>query len=281
MTLEIRPMRATDVDFAVALTNEEGWEYDSEDFRRFRRMDPEGTLVAWTEGRRVGITTATAYENATWIGNVIVQPKERGKGYGRALVEEAVHYGEMQGAETAWLNAYANAEGFYRGLGFAAHGRSWRYEGKAEGRLADEPRLVHVSELDALTTFDRPYFGNERGKVLTEFYHDYGDAFFVWSEEDLRGYAVGARYAGGMDVAPWVAPPDRPDIAEALLLHLLAAFPDRQVALAVPEENKAALGLLRDLGFERAIKTIRMAHGAGSGGIDPRGIFGLGGLEKG
>ncbi len=63
---------------------------------------------------------------------------------------------------------------------------------------------------------------------------------------------MGARYAGGMDVAPWVAPPDRPDIAEALLLHLLAAFPDRQVAVAVPEENKAALGLLEDLGFEPA-----------------------------
>ncbi|MFQ5919170.1 MAG: GNAT family N-acetyltransferase [Thermoplasmata archaeon] len=281
MTLEIRSMRAADVGYAVALTNEEGWDYDAEDFARFRRMDPKGTLVAWKGSRRVGVTTATAYARATWIGNVIVGPEERGKGYGRALVEEALRYGQAQGAETAWLNAYANVEGFYRDLGFEPLGRTWRYEGKAEGRLGDEPRLVHVSELDALTAFDRPYFGNDRGKVLTQFYHDYGDAFFVWQEKGILGYAVGARYADGMDVAPWVAAPDRPEIAEGLFLHLLAAFPDRQVAVAVPEENEEALSLLRKLGFEPVFETIRMASGPESGGIDPRGTFGLGGLEKG
>ncbi len=281
MTVEIRPMRASDVEFAVALTTEEGWEYGAEDFERFRRMDPEGTLVAWVGSRRVGITTATAYERATWIGNVIVRPTMRGKGYGGALVEQALRYGEARGARTAWLNAYANVEGFYRDLGFEARGRTWRYEGKADGRLGDGPRLVAASELDEVAAFDRPYFGNDRGKVLTEFYHDYGDAFFVWAEEGFQGYALGARYAGGMDVAPWVAAPNRLDVAEGLFLHLLAAFPDRQVGVAVPGENEGALGLVRKLGFEPAFETIRMASGPESGGIDPQATFGLGGLEKG
>jgi hypothetical protein len=84
-----------------------------------------------------------------------------------------------------------------------------------------------------------------------------------------------------MDVAPWVANPDHPEVAEELLLHLLAAFPDRLVVVAVPEENEGAVGLMRKLGFEPAFETIRMASGAGSGGIDPPGVFGLGGLEKG
>ncbi|MFQ5986519.1 MAG: GNAT family N-acetyltransferase [Thermoplasmata archaeon] len=274
-------MRAADVDFAVALTNVEGWDYGPEDFQRFRRMDPQGTLVAWAGEKPVGITTATAYERATWIGNVIVAPEERGKGYGRDLVARALKYGEERGAKTSWLNAYTNVEGFYEDMGFEAVGRTLRYEGKAEGRLHGEPRLVHVSELDALSAFDRPYFGNDRSKVLAEFYHDYGEAFFVWSEEGLRGYAVGARYPGGMDVAPWVASPERPDVAEGLLLHLIAAFPGRQVGVAVPEENEVALRLVVNLGFEPAFKTIRMKYGTGTGWIDPKGVFGLGGLEKG
>ncbi|MFQ5553419.1 MAG: GNAT family N-acetyltransferase [Thermoplasmata archaeon] len=281
MSAEIRPMRASDVDFAVTLTNVEGWDYGPEDFQRFRRMDPQGTLVAWAGETPVGITTATAYERATWIGNVIVAPEERGKGYGRDLVARALKYGEEQGTETTWLNAYANVEGFYEDMGFQAVGRTVRYEGKAEGRLQGEPRLVHMSELDVLSAFDRPHFGNDRSKVLAEFYHDYGEAFFVWSEEGLQGYAVGARYPEGMDVAPWVASSARPDVAEGLLLHLIAAFPGRQVGVAVPEENEAALRLMRDLGFEPAFETIRMAYGPGTGGIDPKGIFGLGGLEKG
>ncbi|MFQ6012254.1 MAG: GNAT family N-acetyltransferase [Thermoplasmata archaeon] len=274
-------MERADVDFAVALTNLEGWDYGPEDFHRFRRMDPEGTLVARVGSRPVGLATATAYEKATWIGSIIVEPKERGKGYGGALVERALEYGEAQGTDSSWLNAYAGMESFYADMGFRTRGRTWRYEGKAKGRLRGEPRLVHVSELDALGAFDRPYFGNDRAKVLTEFYHDYGDAFFVWEEEGIQGYVVGARYPGGMDVAPWVSHPERPEVAEGLLLHLFAAFPDRQVAVAVPGENEAALGMLGNLGFRPALETIRMATGKGTGGIDPQGIFGLGGLEKG
>lgn len=274
-------MQAADIDFAVTLTNEEGWDYGQEDFQRFRRMDPDGTLVAWEGSRRVGITTATAYEKATWIGNVIVESDQRGKGYGRALVKRALRYGEERNAETAWLNAYADVEAFYAAMGFRTSGRTWRYEGRADGRLSGEPRLVHVSELDDLRAFDSPFFGNERSKVLAEFYHDYGDAFFVWSEEGIQGYAVGARYPRGMDVAPWVALPERPDVAEGLLLHLIATFPGSQVAMAVPEENEAALGMLRDLDFQPVFETIRMVRGPGTGGIDPAGIFGLGGLEKG
>ncbi|MDX1534689.1 MAG: GNAT family N-acetyltransferase, partial [Thermoplasmata archaeon] len=224
---------------------------------------------------------ATAYEKATWIGNVIVSGEERGKGYGRALVEHAVRYGKARGATSAWLNAYANVEGFYADLGFEARGRTWRYEGRATGHLEERARLVHVSELDALAAFDRPAFGNDRGKVLRQFYHDYGDAFFVWAEEGIQGYAVGARYVNGMDVAPWIAAPDRPEVAEGLFLHLLAAYPDRLVALAVPEENETALQFLRGLGFEPTFETIRMMNGGGEGGIDPRYTYGLGGLEKG
>lgn len=281
MTLEIRPMRREDVDFAVELTNLEGWDYGREDFLRFLRMDPEGTVVAWDGEEPAGLTTATAYGEATWIGNVIVTQQARGKGYGRALVEEALAYGKQQGSETCWLNSYTHVESFYAGMGFRTLGRSTRYEGQAEGRLRDEPRLVHTTELDAVAAFDLPFFGNDRSKVLREFYHDYGDGFFVWAEEGIRGYLVSARYPGGMDVAPWVADPERPDVAEGLLLHLLAAFPGRKVGVAVPQENEGAVRLLEGLGFESAFETVRMAIGGESGGIDPAGVFGLGGLEKG
>jgi ribosomal protein S18 acetylase RimI-like enzyme len=274
-------MTPEDVDFAVWLTDQEGWGYSPEDFFRFMRMDPEGTLVAWEDSRRVGITTATSYGQVAWIGNVIVIPEGRGRGYGRALVETALEYCTDSGAETCWLNAYTHVVPFYKTLGFQETGSTVRMEGSGKGSLREDVRLVHSRELGALAAFDRRFFGADRLKVLREFYHDYGDSFFIWSNGDVRGYVVGARYKGGVDVAPWVCDPSRPQVAEALLLHLLSLRAGERVGLNVPEENEAALGILRNLGFKEAFKTVRMYHGKGTHGINTRGVFGLGGLEKG
>ncbi|MFQ5837768.1 MAG: GNAT family N-acetyltransferase [Thermoplasmata archaeon] len=274
-------MRVEDIDFAISLTNQEGWGYSRADFLRFIRMDPEGTLVACAGSTPVGITTATLYGEVAWIGNVIVRPEERGKGHGRALVEKALEYSRRSGAETCWLNAYTHVVPFYESIGFRTRGRTVRLEGQGRGRLLPEPRLAHASEISAIGAFDRPYFGADRLKVLKEFYHDYGDSFFVWSKDGIEGYIVGAPYSGGVDVAPWVCDPSQAAVAEGLLYHLLASHPDATFGLNVPEENQQAIAILRSLGFETSFSTIRMYYGKGSNGIDPRGVFALGGLEKG
>lgn len=274
-------MEPQDIDFAIQLTDLEGWGYSEQDFLRFMRMDPLGTLVGWDGSRRVGVTTATSYGEVAWIGSIIVRPEDRGKGYGEALVERALEYSRDQGAETCWLNAYPDVKGFYQNLEFKATGETIHLEGQAEGELQAEARLVHAGELDAISIFDNRYFGAQRLKVLREFYHDYGSSFLIWPAEEVVAYIVGAPYSGGVDVAPWVCDPSASDIAEKLFLHLLAQHPEESFGLNVPEENGEALTFLKSLGFGESFRTVRMYHGKGGHGIDPRGTFSLGGLEKG
>lgn len=274
-------MRPEDVNFAVWLTDQEKWGYTHQDFQRFMRMDPEGTLVAWEGSRRVGVTTATSYGVVAWIGNVIVHPKARGKGYGSALVEAALDYCKATGVETCWLNAYTHVVPFYQALGFRGRGGTLRLEGQAEGQPQPLVRLVHSRELEEVSAFDSPFFGADRLKVLREFYHDYGESFFIWRDKSIVGFIVGAPYTEGVDVAPWVCTPGRRDAAEALLLHLLSVHHGQRIGLSVPEENADALDILRSMGFQEAFRTERMYYGKGTHGIDPGAVFALGGLEKG
>lgn len=274
-------MEAADIPFALALTATEGWGYGAEDFHRFMEMDPQGSLVAWADDERVGLATVTSYGVTAWIGNVIVQPEARAKGVGRALVEEALAYCEAEGTESCWLNAYVHVVPFYEGLGFRSAGRTGRYQGRATGTLRPEVRLAHAEEMASLAAFDRPYFGVDRSKVLRAFYHDYGDAFYVWDEGEVLGFVVGAAYEGGVDVAPLVARPERPDVARGLLEHLLAVRVGATVGLTVPHENGEGLRTLKDLGFRLRFETVRMVRGPPKHGIDPQGIFALAGLEKG
>lgn len=274
-------MTSADMDFAVQLTDLENWGYTPEDFHRFMRMDPEGALVAWTGSRRVGVAVATLYGKAGWVGSVIVDPDARGKGHGRALVEEALAYIERRGGDTCWLNAYVHTEKFYGDLGFRVAGSTVRLDGEAQGQLQSEARLAHVGDLEDITRFDSQYFGADRGKVLRELYHDYGNGFFLWPEGGPAGYIVGAPYPGGVEVAPWVCDPARPKVAQRLLGHLASQHPGSTFGVNAPQENAAAMRFLKSLGFREVFRTVRMYHGKGRQGIDPKGIFSLGGLEKG
>lgn len=274
-------MTSSDVEFAVQLTNLENWGYTPGDFHRFMRMDPDGALVAWDGSRRVGVTLATLYGKVGWVGGIIVDPNARGKGCGKALITEALRYIEGRGGETCWLNAYVNTEKFYGDFGFRAAGSAVHFEGEAEGELQPGARLAHAGELEGISRFDSQYFGVDRGKVLRELYYDFGDGFFLWPEDGVIGYIVGGPHPGGVEVAPWVCDPGRPEVAERLLRHLLSQHPGRAFGLNVPTENSPAMRMLESLGFQEVFRTVRMYRGKGRGRIDPGGIFSLGGLEKG
>ncbi len=274
-------MTVEDIEFAVQLTNLEEWDYTPGDFRRFMRMDPRGTLVAWEDRRPVGVATATTYGEAAWIGSIVVDPHFRGRGYGKALVKEALRYVEDEGGETCWLNAYGHAQSFYEQLGFQAAGSTIHLQGSAQGKVRPGARLAHAGDLDRVAEFDAPFFGADRRKVLDEFYHDFGESFFLWCEDGVTGFIVGAPYPGGVEVSPWVCDPTRSEVAEQLLLHLLAHYPETSVSLNMPEENSVGVEMMESLGFSQGFKTVRMYRGAGGHSIDPAGIFSLGGLEKG
>lgn len=275
-------MEPGDVEFAVALTAGEGWGYTPQDFRRLMALEPEGCFVALDGDRPVGITTLTSYGRVAWIGSVIVEQGRRGKGIGQALMEAALAYAERRGVESCRLNAYLHVIPFYDRLGFRPEFENIRFVGSAPGELDPEVERARPALLPALASFDEPYFGANRLRVLEALYHDYGRGFLVLRRgREIRGYIVAGSSAEGVEVGPWVCRPSDADAPGVLLSSALALAEGRPVALSVPAPNGRALEVVRGHGLQESFHTLRMVRGRPAHGGDPRGYFALGGLEKG
>ncbi len=112
--MNIRPMRADDLDFAAERTVEVNWPGETREvFESFFLRDPAGCLIAESEGRRVGVCAATAYERSGFVGELIVRKEERGRGIGPRLMAEAIAYLRSRGAENVYLDGIARAVPYF------------------------------------------------------------------------------------------------------------------------------------------------------------------------
>ncbi|GAB7049548.1 GNAT family N-acetyltransferase [Catenuloplanes indicus] len=84
--------------------------------------DPDGRVAGTVD---VVITRNLSRNRSPWaiVENLVVRPEERGRGYGRALMEEAARIATAAGCYKIQLvsnNARREAHGLYRSLGFNA-----------------------------------------------------------------------------------------------------------------------------------------------------------------
>jgi GNAT superfamily N-acetyltransferase len=64
-----------------------GWNQLRRDWRVFLERNPEGSVAAQEGGRVVGTAATLDYGPFAWISMVLVDPEERGRGLGTALLE--------------------------------------------------------------------------------------------------------------------------------------------------------------------------------------------------
>ena len=282
--MEIRRLRPEDVDGAVALNAEAGWNQVAADWR-FMLEFGAGLAVEAPDGRLVASgMVLPCGERFAWIAMILVTEKWRRRGLATAIMARALALCRDRGW-VAGLDATEAGRPVYLPLGFRdVYGLS-RWEAgpvrPASPAGVGERDVVPVAEADlpALADYDAARNGGRREGLLA---HLAGRAphlaFKVVSDGRLRGFLLARDGRLATQLGPLVAEDEA--AAQALLAAGLAAARG-PVFLDAGDHHAWLADRLPRLGFRRQRGYVRMLLGRSEPLDDPSRMVLIAGPEFG
>jgi len=159
--LEFDELTGADLEAAVALSAEAGWNQTEADWRRLLDLSPRGCLAGRVQGALVATATSVGYgPEVRWIGMVLVARAWRGRGFGTAMLRRIV------GEGAAGLDATLLGRPLYLGLGFADVAPIDRWVGVLQPAPAAGLEPLAEAGVAEAVEFDRQACGVDRGRLL-------------------------------------------------------------------------------------------------------------------
>jgi ribosomal protein S18 acetylase RimI-like enzyme len=275
-----------DVDFAYDLNLKEGWNNKRDDVKRMFSFDPGGCFIAEVDGDPVGHVFTINYDGLGWIGFLIIKTDSRKKGVGTLLMKQAMNHLQSREVKTVRLEAVPQIADLYRSLGFIDEYDSLRLiaDGKkGESSLGTHVKVMKKQEIIQISEFDATYFGVDRRRVLQKLHQTNPRGCFISTKGSrIIGYIMSRKRESGYVIGPWVCCPDNTQVGGELLAACLKEIGEYQkVYVGVPAVNEAAVDILGNSGFKVYSRSVRMYWGKKLHRENVKGIFAIGGPEKG
>lgn len=262
--LEIRSLNSDDVQDAIRLSTQAGWNQIGADWERLVRLCPEGCFAGLLDGELVATTTVITYDDVSWIGMVLVDEEHRKQGYGSRIFERGLAYARTHGGSVIGLDATPYGKPIYRKYGFETVGPVYRWEGQLQlpGGLVASDGITRHEQLNdddaaALCEFDRRELGVERGALLRTLVAEPDvDVFFSSETDGINGYAIARPGRTHWQLGPIVT--TSADSVTALLGVVAEAFDGCSVIVDTPEQTSDSM--LESIGLARDRKLARMTY---------------------
>jgi len=249
----IRPIRHSDIPFAIRLCDQERWQVTRTDLNRILRLDSRGSFLACEGSRRLGMATSTSYgKKLAWIGNVIVDRKYRGETIGRELVQHTLRYLKRRSIRHVALYCFAKNLRFYERLGFMSEATFARLSriGKRTNFQTPAQGLNYTCRAEEVVSMDRRAFGADRSKLLKFVIRDKTGFWIVQSKDSrMSSCMMIRRYDGMCEFGPWNSLSSSKEELSAMLHGALNEAYGRPVEISALRSNSLVLRLLRDNGF--------------------------------
>lgn len=254
--LTVRPMSRSELDLVIDWAAAEGWNPGIYDAECFYQADPCGFFVGELNNELVASISAVAYsKHFAVIGFYIVKPEFRGRGFGMKMWRAAMAY---LGTEcNIGLDGEIAQQENYQKSGFQITYRHIRYEAVGGGVAPDGIVELKTVPFEKLVAYNQELFPAERKQFLRLWINQPNSAALgVVRDGHVVGYGVIRQSHTGFRIGPLNA--DDEQIAEQLLLALLAFGSDAPVFLDVPDANPEAIMLAQRYRMKPVSQTARM-----------------------
>jgi GNAT superfamily N-acetyltransferase len=236
------------------------------DARRGLTSDPDGYFCAIEGGRILGMVSALVRGPLWYLSMFFVLPGEQGRGLGRALLEQALAYGEARGAQVrfTWATLDPRAQTRYVLAGMAPRWPIYRLDGDAAGVAQLEAHVglgPREGELPcdpgAAERLIAEAFGHGRAEDLAHWRGDGGASVAVERGGEIAAFA----YRRGERIGP-AAGRDETALLRAVAAAVVAgASSGKGVTMRVPGACASLLQTLVGCGFRIGSPTLFMASG--------------------
>jgi len=234
-------------------SRQEGWRVPTRELALYRgELSDSATVLRDPEGVPLGFVTVCRHQRSAWIGNLLVDPAQRGQGFGRQLFAHAVGTLSALGINALWLTASAAGRPLYETYGFRAAGRveRWVWSGVGGGVAT-----AATGNLHALVRADAAAWGDSRVGLLSRLARG---GQIVASGSTV---ALLQKGDGLMVLGPWLSADLCPRSNRAVLATALEACPAAGEIAVDLIGGSPVRRLLQASGFSQTGETLLMLRG--------------------
>ena len=273
--LEWRRLTAADVDRAVALNVEAGWNQTAADWR-FMLDQGEGTGI-WDNNLVATSMLLPQQEGFAWIAMILVTAQRQRQGLASELMRRCLDRAQQLNLIPG-LDATEAGRKVYLPLEFRDIYPLTRWQ--ADNPVAGESQHVRPmrrDDLERVSLFDAAIAGTPRQALLAHLFCRCPDrAFVVEMEGAIQGFVLARDGRLATQIGPLSA--NRDDVAFELLQASLGAGP---VFLDAADHHTGFAEGLARLGFRKQRGYVRMLLGRDTPLDDPARVFLIAGPELG
>jgi GNAT superfamily N-acetyltransferase len=277
-----RALADADLEAAMALSAEAGWNQTAEDWRFF--LQRGRTLCLIRHDRPIATAAILPYApRFAWISMVLVTATQRRQGLARWLLHRCVADVVASGLVPV-LDATPAGRSVYLGLGFRDAWGMRRLVGRADGGAAAANTAIAIrplldSDWPQLIDLDTEVFGGDRSALLQSLAQRLPRAALVADRNGrIAGFSLGRNGRVMAQLGPIVA--DDRDTAIALVTGMLSRV-SGPVALDVPDCHVGLEQWLVARGFSAERPLTRMVYQRALAFDDTARLFAIAGPELG
>jgi len=283
--MRIRNLRREDIPAALAIINDEGWNYTAVELERMLRLDPEGSLICEADAP-MGIIMGVSYGRTGVIGHLVVSKKGRGKKIGQTLLAHCLDYFRSVGTDSVILYATEAGGRLYSKNGFVRKRQAFcvnaRLPKVAARKGAPVAQLMTGDDIADVIALDAQVFGDDRGKLMDMLCREFpAHSFKIERDGKIVGFILARETPVGYDVGPWVCTSGQVDDAMKLLAAEASTLVRGSMFLGTFTDNVSATAVARGLDSIISWQVDLMVRGKGRYEHDISNVFGVAAFELG